>query len=194
MASKNGFKRAAGRSGDQHFDTASARGFLAYGLMLAGRDDEALREFKAAIPVMMGSSRENADDDDTTVVAARSQRLQSTVEAYFRLLAKDRGNGGAGDVGAETFGLADAIRGHSVQQALAALRAARSELAALSEFSEPAIEKTLRDLGAELNLKPTQLFTVLRNAASATSCAASTVGGASASSRSRRPARPGPTR
>ncbi len=49
---------------------------------------------------------------------------------------------------------------------LAALRAARSELAALSEFSEPVIEKTLRDLGAELNLKPTQLFTVLRNAVS----------------------------
>lgn len=49
---------------------------------------------------------------------------------------------------------------------LAALRAARSELAALSEFSEPAIEKTLRDLGVQLNLKPTQLFTVLRNAVS----------------------------
>ena len=39
-------------------------------------------------------------------------------------------------------------------------------MAALSEFSEPVIEKTLRDLGAELNLKPTQLFTVLRNAVS----------------------------
>jgi CHAT domain-containing protein len=150
-------KRAAGRSGDQHFDTASARGFLAYGLMLAGRDDEALREFKAAIPVMMASSRENADDDDTTVVAARSQRLQSTVEAYFRLLAKDRDNGGAGDVGAETFGLADAIRGHSVQQALAAS-------SARSTVKDPALAALVRkeqDLTKQVNAQLGTLNNVL---------------------------------
>lgn len=147
-------KRAAVRSGDQHFNTASARGFLAYGLMLAGRDEEALQEYKAAIPVLMSSSRENADDDDTTVVAARSQRLQSTVESYFRLLAKDKGSS---DVGAETFGLADAIRGHSVQQALAAS-------SARSTVKDPALAELVRkeqDLSKQVNAQLGVLNNVL---------------------------------
>src|SRR6185369_2649384 len=75
-------------------------------------------EFKAALPILMASSRENADDDDTTAVAARSQRLQGIVEAYLAMLARNKD--AAGDVGAETFSLADAVRGRSVQQALAA--------------------------------------------------------------------------
>lgn len=104
------------RYGETHFNTASARGTLAIGLMRANRDADATREFKAAIPVLMAASRENADDEDTTAVAARSQRLQAIVEAYFRMLARNAD----GDVGAETFGLADSIRGRSVQQALAA--------------------------------------------------------------------------
>ncbi|WP_271576460.1 CHAT domain-containing protein [Bradyrhizobium sp. CCBAU 11361] len=111
-------KKQVGRVGENHFDAASARGTLAVGLMRARRDAEAIREFKAAIPIMMASARENADDENTTVVAARSQRLQSIVESYFVLLA--RAEAASGGVGEETFSLADAIRGHSVQQALAA--------------------------------------------------------------------------
>ena len=86
--------------------------------MRAGRDQDAIREFKAAIPILMASSRENADDDDTTAIAARSQRLQGIVEAYLNMLAREKN--ASGDVGVETFSLADAIRGRSVQQALAA--------------------------------------------------------------------------
>jgi len=148
-------RRAAVRSGDQHFNTASARGFLAYGLMRAGRDEEAMKEFKAAIPVLMNSSRENADDDDTTVVAARSQRLQSIVESYFRMLAKDKGL--SGDVGAETFGLADAIRGQSVQQALAAS-------SARSTVKDPALAELVRkeqDLSKQVNAQLGVLNNVL---------------------------------
>jgi CHAT domain-containing protein len=111
-------KKLAARVGESHFDVASARGTLAIGLMRAGRDADAIREFKTAIPVMLASASENADDDNTTVVAARSQRLQTIVESYLAVLA--RAEGATGEVGAETFGLADAIRGHSVQQALAA--------------------------------------------------------------------------
>ena len=109
-------KREIGRVGERHFDTASARGTLAIGLMKAGKDAEAAREFRTAVPVLMASARENADDDDTTVVAAKSNRLQNIVEAYIALLDRQRG----GDVATETFALADAIRGRSVQQALAA--------------------------------------------------------------------------
>lgn len=80
-------KHYGGRAGENHFDTASARGTLAVGFARAGRDADAIREFKAAIPIMMTASRENAEDDDTTVIAARNMRLQSVVEAYVALLA-----------------------------------------------------------------------------------------------------------
>ncbi len=108
-------KKQVARVGDSHFDTASARGTLAVGLMWAGRNAEAAREFKAAIPIMLTAARENADDENTTVVAARAQRLQNTVESYFLLLSRDPA--AAGEVGEETFALADAVRGQSVQQA-----------------------------------------------------------------------------
>lgn len=148
-------KRATVRVGEQHFDTASARGILAVGLMRAGRDAEAIREFKAAIPLMMASSRENADDEDTTVVAARSQRLQTTVEAYFILLAREKNP--VGDIGVETFGLADAIRGRSVQQALAAS-------SARSAAKDPALAELVRkeqDLTKQVNAQLGTLNNVL---------------------------------
>ena len=110
-------KRQTARSGEKSFDTASARGVLAVGYARVGRDADAIHEFKAAIPVMMTAARENADDDDPTVVAARSVRLQKIVEAYIGLLA--RGANTSNDVAVETFALADAVRGHSVQKALA---------------------------------------------------------------------------
>lgn len=115
-------KREIARVGDKHAVTASARGTLAVGYLRAGRDADAIREFKAAIPALMAAERENADDDDTTVVAARSERLRNTVEAYIGLLAKTQKDS-AGDIAVETFRLADSIRGHSVQQALAAASA-----------------------------------------------------------------------
>src|SRR6185295_7083087 len=97
--------------GDNHFDTAAARGTLAVGYARANRDADAIREFKAVIPIMMAAARENADDDDTTVVAARSQRLQNVVEAYIRVLARAQNK--TADMAVETFSLADSIRGHS---------------------------------------------------------------------------------
>jgi CHAT domain-containing protein/tetratricopeptide (TPR) repeat protein len=109
--------REINRVGEKHFDTAAARGTLALGYMRAGRGPDALREFRAAIPILMAASRENADDDDVTVVAARAEQLQSIVEAYIRLVAKASQDAGR-DIAAETFSLADAIRGRSVQQAL----------------------------------------------------------------------------
>ncbi|HWM47029.1 MAG TPA: CHAT domain-containing tetratricopeptide repeat protein [Xanthobacteraceae bacterium] len=111
-------KRQTARVGESHFDAAAARGTLAVGYARAGRDADAIREFKAAIPIMMAAAHDNAEDDDPTVVAARSQRLQNVVEAYIGLLA--RGGARTEEIAVETFALADAIRGRSVQQALAA--------------------------------------------------------------------------
>ena len=138
-------KKQIARVGENHFDTASARGTLAIGLMRAGRDQDAIREFKAAIPILMASSGENADDEDTSGVAARSQRLQNIVEAYLTMLAAQKNPDG--DVGIETFALADAVRGHSVQQALAAS-------SARAAAKEPALAELVRkeqDLGKEVN-------------------------------------------
>jgi CHAT domain-containing protein len=132
------------RVGEAHFDTASAHGWLAIGLRRAGRDADATREFKLAIPGMMAAARENADDD-SSLKTARSQRLQVVVEAYLAMLAEARDP--AADVGEETFGLADAVRGQTVQQALAAS-------SARAAARDPALAELVRkeqDLSKQLN-------------------------------------------
>ena len=148
-------KKQVSRVGENHFDAASARGTLAVGLMRAGRDADAIREFRAAIPILMASSRENADDDDTTAVAARSQRLQGIVEAYLAMLAREKN--ASADIGGETFSLADAIRGRSVQQALAAS-------SARAAAKDPALAELVRkeqDLGKQVNAQLGTLNNVL---------------------------------
>ena len=146
-------KRQSSRTGGNHFDTAAARGTLAIGYARAGRDAEAIKEFKAAIPIMMAASRENAEDDDTTVIAARSQSLQTVVEAYIGVLARS----GSKDAAAETFALADAMRGHSVQQALTASSARMTA-------KDPALAELVRneqDLGKQIGAQLGTLNNVL---------------------------------
>jgi CHAT domain-containing protein len=136
--------RQVARVGDSHFDAATARGVLAVGYAKAKRDADAVREFKAAIPIMMAASRENAADDETTLIAARTQRLQSIIEAYIGLLARV---GKSPETAAETFALADAIRGQAVQQALAAS-------SARMVAKDPALAELVRseqDLGKQIN-------------------------------------------
>lgn len=148
-------KKQIARVGENHFDAAAARGTLAIGLMRARRDTDAIREFKAAIPVMMAGASDNADDENATVVAARSQRLQTIVESYLILLARAEGTGK--DVGEETFSLADAIRGHSVQQALAAS-------SARAAAKDPALAELVRkeqDLSKQVNAQLGTLNNVL---------------------------------
>jgi CHAT domain-containing protein len=148
-------KRQAARVGEGHFDTASARGTLAVGYARAGRNAEAIREFKAAVPIMMAAARENADDDETTVVAARSQRLQGIIESYIGLLS--RSSGKSHEVALETFALADAIRGQSVQQALAAS-------SARMVAKDPALAELVRneqDLGKQVSAQLGTLNNVL---------------------------------
>jgi CHAT domain-containing protein len=149
-------KRSVEHVGENHSDTASARGILAVGLMRAKRDADAIREFRAAIPLLMAQSRENADDDDAGVMAARSQQLQDTVEAYITILA-GRTDASNDKLGAETFALADAIRGRSVQQALAAS-------SARSSAQDPELAKLVRkeqDLSKQLNAQLGTLNNVL---------------------------------
>ena len=137
-------KRQTERLGEKRFETASARGMLAIGYARAGRTADAAGEFKAAIPVLMTAARENADDD-TSLVAARSQRLQRIIEAYIGLLARNAGK--SADVAQETFALADAARGHAVEQAL-------SDSSARLVAKDPALAdlvRTEQDLGKQIN-------------------------------------------
>ncbi|WP_245284416.1 CHAT domain-containing tetratricopeptide repeat protein [Bradyrhizobium sp. WSM2254] len=139
-------KREVSRVGERHFDAAAARGTLAQGLALAGKDADAAREFKAAIPILMAAQRENANDDDETVSAARSQRLQAIVEAYIGLLVKS-GDGTNSQASLEAFALADAIRGHSVQKALSA-SSARS---VAKDLALAELVRKEQDLGKQIN-------------------------------------------
>lgn len=155
-AAQEALKRVVGRVGDRHFDSAAARGTLAVGYALANRQTDAIGEFKAAIPILMAAARENADDDDGTASAARSERLQSIVEAYIGLLAKS-GDNSTGQVSLETFALADAIRGQSVQKALSAS-------SARSVAKDPALAELVRkeqDLGKQINAQLGALNNVL---------------------------------
>jgi CHAT domain-containing protein len=105
--------------GQKRYDTAMAHGVLATGYMLAHRDADATREFRAALPALLAAARENDDDGNSALVAARSERLRNVAEAYMSLLARDQA-GNEAATARETFALADAIRRHAVQQALAA--------------------------------------------------------------------------
>jgi CHAT domain-containing protein len=127
-------KRQTARAGANSYDTASAHGTLAVGYARAGRDADAIREFKLALPILMAATHES-DDDDPTLVAARGARLQRTVETYIGVLA--RGTSVSSALAVETFGLADAIRGHAVQQALA-------DSSARLVAKDPALEQLVR--------------------------------------------------
>jgi len=139
-------KQQTSRLGEAHFDTALARGTLAMGYALASRHADAAREFKAAIPLLVATARENADDENATLVAARNLRLQNIAEAYISLLARSQIAVG-GDVVVETFSLADTIRGQSVQQAMTASSARMSA-------KDPALVELIRreqDLAKQIN-------------------------------------------
>jgi CHAT domain-containing protein len=137
---------APGRKGADVYEAASARGMLAIGYALAKRDAEAVQEFKAALPKTMAAMRENAEDEeDTSATANRSRLLQSVAEAYMGVLSRNASGGDA--VALETFALADAIRGRSVQQALAASSARMT-------VKDPALAELVRseqDLTKQVN-------------------------------------------
>jgi CHAT domain-containing protein len=108
-------ERAKAVKGDQHYDTAMSRAMLATGLAFARRDMEATQEFTAAIPILLGATSEG-DDDDATVRLSAGRRLQIVLEAYIALLARSNIPNRA----EESFRLSEALRGRSVQDALAA--------------------------------------------------------------------------
>jgi len=149
------------RFGANSFEAAYAHGHLAIGLALASRDAEALREFKPAIPILLSHSAET-EEGDATSVAQRKHQIQTVIERYMALLVRMQGEAGV-DAAAETLRLAEAIRGSSVQQALAASGArmlakdpATADLARREQDSEKQIVAQLGMLNNLLALPPEQ--------------------------------------
>ena len=138
-------ERQRTRLGERHLDTALARGLFAIGLARAGRDQDAAREFKLAVPILATASRVT-DLDDAIDSAARHQRLVLVIESYVALLART----GASEAVSESFRLSDVIRGRSVQNALAASSArAVAGDPALAELARK-VQDLDRQIAAEL--------------------------------------------
>jgi CHAT domain-containing protein/tetratricopeptide (TPR) repeat protein len=128
-------KREIAQLGEKSNDAANTRANLAFGYMKVHRNADAAREFQAAIPILIAGASENSDDDNSAGVAVRRDRLQNFVEAYIGLLQRMQAANGDDSAAVQTFALADAIRGQSVQKALAA-SSARAQIkdAALAEL------------------------------------------------------------
>ncbi|RXH08319.1 CHAT domain-containing protein [Bradyrhizobium guangzhouense] len=121
------------RVGEGHYDSASAHGFLGIALARAGKDAEAIRQFRIALPVLQAAAQENADDGNVKI--ATQARLKLIVENYIMLMA--RTSIAQDDVAAQTFAWADAIRGHAVQKAL-------EESSARAAAMDPALAELVR--------------------------------------------------
>jgi CHAT domain-containing protein len=137
------------RFGDQHFQAALARGMLASGLALTQHKPEALHEFARAVPTLL-ASRQEPDSDDAFGAATRDRQIDDIVAVYIGLIAGL--NAVVTERADQTFGLGEAIRGHTVERALAqsSARAAAQDptLAEIARKSQD-IEK---QLGAQLDL------------------------------------------
>jgi len=134
--------------GPRHIRAAEANGHLAAALAAKGARAEALTRFREAVPILVSSSR-GADDESGSV--KRDHYLRFVLERYLALLADIAGTplaAQAGDIPAIAFELADALRGKSVQAALAASSARASatdpDLADLVRREQDA----LRQIGA----------------------------------------------
>ena len=155
-AAQRAYERERNSSGEKSFNTAVARGYYATALARNAKPAEALAAFKESIPVLLSTSG-GSDDDSGSTAAARESRIRFVVEGYIRTLALNPSAGVAED----TFGLADVLRGQSVQRALQAssIRSAAKnpELAALvrtSQDTDKRIGAAVATLNNLLSLSP----------------------------------------
>ena len=154
-------ERTGQRLGERSYEASELRGFHA--MALAARQDRkrALEEFAAAVPVLLEQWR--PEDASESGGIARTVRRNQIIESYIALLAEIVSSGGdAGDIDplAESFRLADAARGSTVQRALSA-SAARAEirdpeLAGLAREEQDAAQRiaTLTDFLSQLLSAP----------------------------------------
>jgi CHAT domain-containing protein/tetratricopeptide (TPR) repeat protein len=144
LASKK-LERERARSGDNSPATAVVRGYLASALAKAGRSSEALAAFRAALPTLLESSRQE-DNDDSLRAGAIADRNRYILENYLDCLTANPALLDAATLDS-TIGLADVMRSRSVQRALA-------QASARSAARDPALGALARseqDLSKQLN-------------------------------------------
>ncbi|MCK5205114.1 MAG: hypothetical protein KAR15_14625, partial [Desulfobacterales bacterium] len=104
--------------GEKHYLTAEALGFRGMVHVLQKNDQQALKDFSAALPILIETS------SGETFTFDRKMRLRIILESYLDLLAKVRGTDLEKDTGidatAEAFKLADALSGSTVRGAIGA--------------------------------------------------------------------------
>jgi CHAT domain-containing protein len=156
---KLGWARAT--YGESHFLTAMSHSVLAMGLARNNQDAEALNEFKIAMPVLFSSAHDDTDDE-TSTVAAKDQRLRDAVGTYIGVLTRT-GEPNDQALAAETFRLAELVRGESVQRALtqsstraSIADATLSDLARSEQDQSKQIQAALSTLNSTLSLPPAQ--------------------------------------
>ncbi|HXR85405.1 MAG TPA: hypothetical protein VN728_00460, partial [Stellaceae bacterium] len=119
-------------SGPRSYAVAEATG--TYAAALAASGSGAARDtFAKAIPALLAAARHNDAEEDDASAGYRFVRRQFILEAYLDLLATDR-TGASGD---EAFRVADAVRGQSVQHAVA-------DAAARANVDDPGLADIVR--------------------------------------------------
>jgi CHAT domain-containing protein len=103
--------------GQKHVGSATARALLATGLTFAKRDQEAMREFGVAMPIIVAHEYGDGDDDDNVFSHAAQQRLRAVTEVYISLLAR---SGEKEQAAVNGFQLSEMLRNKSLQRALSA--------------------------------------------------------------------------
>lgn len=127
-------KTTSARLGDAADESAQTRGILAMALSASGDRGRALDEFRKALPVLLTYSSGDGDTENGGVV--RVTRLCYILEAYLDLLL-GQPNPGMEAI-SESFRVADAARGSTVQRALL-------ESAARSSISDSALASLARE-------------------------------------------------
>jgi CHAT domain-containing protein len=130
------YERQRRLSGEKSFNAALSRGFHAAALARKGNTTEALQAFKESLPTLLSVSG-SGDDDSGSTAAAREGRIRFVIESYLRLLSRNPASASSSVV-EETFGLADVLRGQSVQRALQAS-------SARSATQDPVLAQLVRD-------------------------------------------------
>lgn len=139
---------------------AQAQGFGALALVQRGDRVVALREFSLAMPLLMAQAQNMLRNDAEAYL--QQWRLRVIAEGYLALLATCAdGCGSSGlDVVAESFRVAEAVRGSQVQRAMstglarARLPDARLQALARDEQALEARSRSLRELRQRLLLAP----------------------------------------
>jgi CHAT domain-containing protein len=155
---RDGVAAYARRFGDKHPETALVRGYLAAGLAKLGRDQEALREFAEAMPVLTAPTGREMQP-----TSGRFGQTRIVIESFIDLLTRVWTPIEKASAVEQAFGYAELLRGTAVQSAIAASTARMTiddaELAGLARREQDLrklIAARLNALNAVLALPPAE--------------------------------------